>query len=195
MRGFPDARLPVGIAAASGQKHSFVMKTDIVDQREPVIGDGLLKGPEVIVRRGHQQGAVFFRIFLISSQRRIGILPGDAVEAFDKCLDSGGNGPEIQGRRENDTVRFHDFGNQPVERILLDTRFSVPAGIAAQTSVHRMLQQRNQLRLVAGLLHAFHELLHQLGSVSAGPSPALNDENFFHKQQNPFVCGRLVSDP
>lgn len=100
-----DLRLPVGIAAAAGQQHALILEADVVHQGELVVGDCLFKGPEELVGGGHEQGAVLDRIFLIAAQGRGRVLLGDAVEALDKSLQLGRNGPEIQRRRKYDQIR------------------------------------------------------------------------------------------
>ena len=89
MRSLVDLRLSVGITAAASQQHPPVVEADVVDDGKPVIGYRLLKGPEEVVRRRHQQGAVLHGILLVASQRRVGIFLRDAVEPFDKRLDPG----------------------------------------------------------------------------------------------------------
>ena len=68
MPGFPDLRFSVGVPAAPGQDHAFIMKTYVLDQSKPVIGNGLVKGPEKVIRRSHQKRTVLFRILFISAK-------------------------------------------------------------------------------------------------------------------------------
>lgn len=62
------------------------MESDVVDKGKLIVRNRLLKCPEEIVSGGHQQGAVFGGVFLIPSQRRVGIFLCDAIKALDQRL-------------------------------------------------------------------------------------------------------------
>ena len=76
----------VRIAAASCQKHTFVIKTDIVYQSVFVVRHSLFKCPKEVVCCCHKQRAVLFGILFITSQRRVIIFLSNTVKPFDKSL-------------------------------------------------------------------------------------------------------------
>ena len=82
-----DLRFPVGVTATASQEHSSVVEADIVDQRKLIVGHRLLKGPEKIVGRCHQQGAVLHWVPLIAAKGWFRILLGDAVKSLNERFD------------------------------------------------------------------------------------------------------------
>jgi len=48
MTGFINLRFPIGIAAASGKEHPFIMEAYVIDQRKLIIRSRLFKRPEKV---------------------------------------------------------------------------------------------------------------------------------------------------
>ena len=95
---FINLRLTVSVPAAACQKHTLIMKANVVHNGELIVGYSLFKGPEEIVSRGHQQRGILDRIFFIPPQRRVRIFLRNAVEALYKCFQLGRDRPEQQWR-------------------------------------------------------------------------------------------------
>ena len=84
MSGFINLRLAVCITAAAGQKHPPVMEADVIDNGKLIVRYGLLKCPEKVVGRCHQQGAVPDGILLIPPQRGIRIFFRDTIKVLNE---------------------------------------------------------------------------------------------------------------
>ena len=104
MRCFYNAGTPAGISAAACKQSSLIVETDVVHKSKIIVRYRLLKGPEKIIGRGHEQCTVLDGVFFISSKWGIIVLLGKAVEALNKGFQLRRYRPEIQRRRKNNAV-------------------------------------------------------------------------------------------
>lgn len=122
---FVYLRFSVCGSTAACQKHSFVMKSDIVDNCKFVIRNRLFVCPEQVVCRSHKKRRIFHRVFFVSTQWGIGIFLGDAVKSLDKCFQLRRYRPEQQrGSKYNQVCCFY-FGYQPPKFLILSFLFSM----------------------------------------------------------------------
>ena len=175
MPGFANLGRAVGVSAAARQQHTSIVKSDVVHHGELIVGLRLLKRPEEIIRRRHEQGAVPHRVLFVLVQRRSGVFLRNAVEPFNEGFDTGGESPEIQGRSKHNTIRCLDFGDKVVESVLLDTGFAVAAGVTAQAALHFVFEEGDHFHRVACGLGPLRKRGNKLGGVALGAAAALDD--------------------
>ena len=178
---FINLRLTVGVPAAACQKHTLIMKANVVHSGELIVGYSLFKGPEEIVSRGHQQRGILDRIFFIPPQQRVRIFLRNAVEALYKCFQLGRDRPEQQWRGKDNAVCLFDFRDKLIEAVFLNTELAIPTGVAAKAAVHLKSVQGDDLHFMPGLHSALCKGVHQLPCISLRASTALNNQYFFHK--------------
>ena len=88
MGRFVDLRFAVCIPATAGKEHTFILKSNVIDNSKAIIGNGLFECPEKIICRSHQQGAVPNGIPLIPAKRRVVIWFRNTVKTLCKRLNT-----------------------------------------------------------------------------------------------------------